>query len=167
MLGGRLTYKVDLSKVGCGCLTAFYAVSMPAVDNLDDPFRYCGSGTGAKAACPEYDIMEANKYGFRSTSHQCRSPNEQGIYTDCDSKGQCTVDILETEMYGKIMDNLYGPGPEYKIDTTKPFHVRNDWHEGGQDLWTSFSVTLIQDRKYVKLTDGDCPYLQPSSGPVS
>lgn len=69
MLGGRLTYKVDLSKVGCGCLTAFYAVSMPAVDNLDDPFRYCGSGTGAKAACPEYDIMEANKYGFRSTSH--------------------------------------------------------------------------------------------------
>ena len=71
MLGGKLSYKVDLSNVGCGCVTAFYGVSMPAVDNLDDPFGYCGSGSSAAAACPEHDHMEANKHGFRSTSHRC------------------------------------------------------------------------------------------------
>ena len=110
MLGGSLTYQVDLSNVGCGCLTAFYAVSMPAVDNLDDPFKYCGSGTGAKAACPEFDIMEANMYGFHSTDHKCSSPNEEGVYTDCDANGECTLDVLKTEKDGVIQENLYGPG---------------------------------------------------------
>ena len=93
MLGGVLTYKVDLSNVGCGCVTSFYGVSMPAVDNLDT-FGYCDASTSADAACPELDIMEANRHGFRSTSHRCASPNEEGVYKDCDPDGQCTKDVL-------------------------------------------------------------------------
>ena len=33
MLGGYLEYDVDLSGVGCGCMTAFYGVLMPGLDN--------------------------------------------------------------------------------------------------------------------------------------
>ena len=87
MLGGYVEYDVDLSGVGCGCLTAFYGVLMPALDNETDPFQYCGAGKSAKAACPEFDIMEANKYGFRATSHRCDPPDENGIFDQCDHSG--------------------------------------------------------------------------------
>ena len=33
LLGGGVQYDVDLSKAGCGCVTALYNVLMPAVDN--------------------------------------------------------------------------------------------------------------------------------------
>ena len=38
LLGGSLSFDVDISKSGCNCLTALYAVMMPAIDNNDDPF---------------------------------------------------------------------------------------------------------------------------------
>ena len=38
LLGGSIEYDVDLSQVGCGCITAFYAVVMPAAANEEDPF---------------------------------------------------------------------------------------------------------------------------------
>lgn len=41
LLGGQVYYDVDLSKAGCGCITAFYFVPMPAVDNVVDTFKYC------------------------------------------------------------------------------------------------------------------------------
>ena len=113
LLGGYLEYDVDMSQVGCGCLTAFYAVMMPAVDNVNDPFQYCGSGSRAAAACPEFDIMEANKYGFRSTDHMCEPADEYGIFSECENRGSCTVDILDYEE-----EDYYGPGSSYTIDTT-------------------------------------------------
>lgn len=87
MLGGYMEYDVDLSQVGCGYITALYTVLMPGVDNDGDPFKYCGSGSGAAAKCPEFDIMEANMYGFRGVAHKCASPDENGVYTDCDPRG--------------------------------------------------------------------------------
>ena len=41
LLGGVLDYDVDLSQVGCGCITALYTVTMPGVDNTSDEFQYC------------------------------------------------------------------------------------------------------------------------------
>ena len=41
LLGGRIKYDVDVSKAGCGCVTALYTVLMPAVDNVSDPNKYC------------------------------------------------------------------------------------------------------------------------------
>lgn len=122
MLGGYVEYDVDLSQVGCGCVTAFYGVNMPAVDNTEDPFKYCGAGKSAKAACPEFDIMEANSFGFRSTSHKCDPADENGVFSQCDHSGQCTVDVLRNET-----EDDYGPGASNAIDTTKPFSVRADY----------------------------------------
>lgn len=33
LLGGVLEYDIDLSMVGCSCLTALYTVTMPGIDN--------------------------------------------------------------------------------------------------------------------------------------
>lgn len=38
LLGGAMEYDVDLSKVGCGCISAIYTVLMPGLDNSSDPF---------------------------------------------------------------------------------------------------------------------------------
>ena len=116
MLGGYLEYDVDLSGVGCGCVTAFYGVLMPGLDNANDPFQYCGAGNWAAnnaAACPEFDIMEANMWGFRGTSHGCPPPDANGFYADCDAGSNCSVDVLENDTEAD-----YGPGPDYSIDTT-------------------------------------------------
>ena len=60
MLGGYLEYDIDLSQVGCGCITALYGVSMPAPDNVTDPFKYCDANQVGGHWCPEFDVMEAN-----------------------------------------------------------------------------------------------------------
>ena len=38
LLGGAISFDVDLSKSGCGCLTALYTIRMPAKANTNDPF---------------------------------------------------------------------------------------------------------------------------------
>lgn len=112
---------------------------MPGLDNSNDPFQYCGAGSSAAAACPEFDIMEANKFGFRSTSHKCDPPNEDGIFDECDHRGKCTVDILNNDV-----ENDYGPGAGYTIDTTRDFSVRADYQES-DGRWTAFTITLTQE----------------------
>ena len=69
LLGNSLDYDVDLSDTGCGCIAALYAVRMPALDNVEDPWQYCGAN--ATYLCPEFDMLEANKYALRSTGHNC------------------------------------------------------------------------------------------------
>ena len=52
LLGGSVSFDVDLSKSGCGCLTAFYTIGMPAIDNRIDPFMYCDSRLTGGHYCP-------------------------------------------------------------------------------------------------------------------
>jgi len=122
MLGGYLEYDVDLRNVGCGCITAIYGINMPAVDNVTDPFKYCDANRVGGHWCPEFDIMEANKYAYRGTAHKCDLPDSNGKFPSCDRSGQCSVDVLRNDT-----ELDYGPGAEYKIDTNKPFSVRADY----------------------------------------
>jgi hypothetical protein len=41
MLGGSMEYDINLSQVGCGCVTALYTILMPSVDENVDPWKYC------------------------------------------------------------------------------------------------------------------------------
>ena len=74
LVGAVLEYDMDMSQVGCGCLTALYTVSMPGLDNNSDPFQYCDANQVGGHWCPEFDIMEANKYAFHVTGHTCDKP---------------------------------------------------------------------------------------------
>ena len=97
LLGGSMEYDIDLSKVECGCDTAVYLVGGPAMDSdgskaASDGFGYCDANKVGGYWCPEYDIMEANKYAFRSTVHLCSNPNSKGFISECDRGGVDTLD---------------------------------------------------------------------------
>ena len=73
LLGGSVEYDVDMSPISCGCNAAFYLVRAPAKDSsgnyaLTDGMYYCDAqavgGKYGKEYCPEFDIMEANKYAW-------------------------------------------------------------------------------------------------------
>ena len=66
LLGGYVTYDVDISELPCGCITAMYAVMMPARQqdgSLWDRAYWCCGAQQSKyggESCPEFDLMEAN-----------------------------------------------------------------------------------------------------------
>ena len=85
---------------------------MPAVDNTNEAFGYCDANRVGGHWCPEFDIMEANKYGFRSVGHSCDSPDDLGAYHNCDRRGLCSIDVHENDV-----DHDYMPGSPNGIDT--------------------------------------------------
>ena len=135
MLGGSIQYDVDLSEVGCSCNTALYTVLMPALDNTSDAFKYCDANQVGGHWCPEFDIMEANKYAFHATGHTCDEPSN-GVYYNCDRGGDCTLKALYSE------DSTdYGPSSSNLIDTTKSFTVTTEFHEES-GLFIGYTTTL-------------------------
>ena len=90
LLGGSVEYDVDLSHHECGCIAAFYLISMPGKRDdgslwmETDGWGYCDANRVDGNFCPEFDIMEANKWAWASTPHKCNDPNEHGFYYYCD-----------------------------------------------------------------------------------
>lgn len=101
MLGGYMSYDVDISELPCGCITAMYQVLMPAYQENGDlwerDYWYCGAQQSKYGgqSCAEFDIMEANHWGFHTTAHACDPPNEFGWFSaeSCDFQGECEMDI--------------------------------------------------------------------------
>ena len=67
LLGGSVEYDVDLSTRNCGCIAAFYLVSMPGKKQdgtywNTDGYYYCDANQVGGNYCPEFDIMEANQW---------------------------------------------------------------------------------------------------------
>merc|ERR1719410_3317026 len=118
LLGKMLSFTVDLSAVGCACNLAFYLISAPArdwngepspgVNRGGQPPYYCDANMVGGQWCPEIDIMEANAYAFQATPHKCDKPSN-GHYESCD-RGGC-------EQSTRTIQDAYGPGEEYTIDT--------------------------------------------------
>jgi len=98
-LGATVEYDVDLSQLECNCVAAFYLVSMPgkksdgSYDPSEDTHYYCDANEVSGVFCPEFDIMEANTYSFRSTPHPCDAPDANGHYTNCDRGGTGAIDV--------------------------------------------------------------------------
>ena len=61
-----------------------------------------------------------------------------GIYDYCDDDNGCGVHAYRDTRY----ENPYGPGEEYRIDTTKPLRIRTDLQEGGDGLWTAMRTVF-------------------------
>ena len=94
-------YDLDLSNHECGCIAAFYTVSMPGKKSdgtlwMDtDGFGYCDANKVDGNFCPEMDIMEANKYSWASTPHPCDTKDKNGQYSHCDQDGHCAQNIYD------------------------------------------------------------------------
>lgn len=127
LLGGSIEWDTDLSRHECGCVAAFYLVSMPGkrpdgtywMDT--DGWGYCDGNQVNGNWCPEFDMMEANKFAWSSTPHKCDSPSNKGFYSNCDKGGQCQQNTSTSTYLGW---NAYGPGTNYTINTLKPFHSK-------------------------------------------
>eukprot|EP00051_Salpingoeca_urceolata_P001217 m.39400 g.39400 ORF g.39400 m.39400 type:complete len:364 (-) comp11268_c0_seq1:127-1218(-) len=120
LLGKTLSYTVDLTGIHCGCVAAFYLVKMPAYSSSQKPDKtkcddyYCDANNVCGVFCPEMDIMEANTAAMAVTPHKCDAPS--GLhYNNCD-RGGCGKNT-------KTMDNVYGPGTSFTVDTTKSFRL--------------------------------------------
>lgn len=125
-LGRVFSYTVDLSSADCGCIVALYLVSMghnrqPGTCGGD---FYCDAATVCGVACPEYDIMEANKHAFRTTAHA--ETDRNGLASGLG--GQATG----------LKHPDYHPGSQC-IDTDRPFEVAVYFAPGN-----SMIVTLSQ-----------------------
>lgn len=109
LLGGSISYDVNLSQSGCRCNASFYMVLMPGKysNGVPDPARggdyYCDANDVGGAWCPEMDIMEASTYNFHTTPHRCDKPTNKGHYYNCD-RGGCGKNIFS------IDKRAYGPG---------------------------------------------------------
>jgi len=154
LLGGYVEYDVDLSQSNCGCVAAFYMVSMPGknsagqVEPSEDNMYYCDANQVGGNYCPEFDIMEANQWTAQTTPHSCDSPSN-GHYWNCNRGGGCWQNTKNQLSY-----NDYGPGDQFKINTYKTFHAKLDFNSNGQ--FDSFKITYSQDGKSVSMDSGYC-----------
>ena len=166
--GTLIEWDVDLSDHGCGCINAFYTVSMPGKNSQGDfepstdGYYYCDANQVGGTYCPEYDLMEANKYAYQTTPHSCDAPDEKGYYSKCDRGGYAKS---TADSFMPVTD--FGPGEDHQIDTNKPFHVVLDFYN-----WTDMKLgmaltTLVQGDNKVTLINDDYDYLKNIAGDMT
>ena len=156
LLGKRLTYDVDLSKVGCSCNGALYFVQMPAYNSNQKPEPgkdgeyYCDANQVGGTYCPEMDVMEANKFAMASTAHTCdyHAPH---YYSSCDHGG-CGTNVLD--------DNKSEFGPGKPIDTNKPFTLSVSFIKGDNGRLSTVTNVFSQGGVSVKFNSCHADYLQ-------
>jgi len=112
---------MDISRAGCGCNGAFYAVAMPGVaangsaaPGAGGDF-YCDANDVGGVWCTEIDLVEANTAAMAATPHACDAPDAAGHVAKCDGVG-CSLGT-------KSNASLFGPGAGFAIDTRRPFDV--------------------------------------------
>ena len=99
--------------------------------------------------------MEANRHAYRATAHRCDAPSSNGVFKSCDHNGQCSVDVLLNNV-----DDDFGPGESYTINTEKVFNVDTRFDEV-DGKFVGYTTNLSQDDRLVILEKKDCSaYLQ-------
>jgi hypothetical protein len=85
--------------------------------------------------CPEFDLMEGNKYAIQVTPHSCTAGNDKGWYSSCDGDG---TGYKNTAV--DLDGSAYGPGDNFRINTNKEFHYKIDILKGDNDNCTGVTV---------------------------
>ena len=153
LLGGYMEFDTEISQKNCSCVAALYTIIQPGrkIDGSlnDQDHWYCDANKVDGTFCPEFDIMEANKYAWHTTAHKCNEPNQFGYYSDCDRPGNCMVDIPN--------DADYGPGSGHKINTEQQFHVRQYFNaDETTGEFSGYTTVLSQGSNEVVL-NMSCP----------
>jgi len=154
VLDKTLSFKTDVSTIGCGCCAAFILVLMPAYNQNQqpDPTKcddyYCDANEVCGVWCPEMDLMEANRAAFAVTPHTCANPQGKW-YPSCDYTG-CSIRT-------KNMENSYGFGSAYTINTQFPFNVSFNFQTSGGSLSRIVTTFSQEDRSFsITHDDGIC-----------
>lgn len=121
---------VKLNGAGSAYGMAYGDAQMPKdIKYIDSWVNMNNSGP---ASC-EYDVWEANKYANAFTAHTCKYPGVKACTSDIDCgvgkyrhKGWADKDGADMNLFRNdpIANKfLYGPGKQYKVDTSRPFQV--------------------------------------------
>jgi hypothetical protein len=144
LIGGSISFTVDVSKLGCGTNAAFYLVSMPGGSATSTTDFYCDANCVGGQCCPEMDLFEANRHALQVTPHSCSSAT-----AGCDGGG-CAKNFM------KDISNGYGAGTGFKINTDNPYTVKVSFSGSGSTL-NSITTTLTQGSNSISLThDSGC-----------
>jgi hypothetical protein len=135
LLGKTLRMKVDVSQIGCGCVTGVYLVEWGDGGACDASGSFGGR-------CGEIDLMEANKYSWHTTLHNPQDhPGQAGGFG-----GVQQVDM----MYGKgprdMTGDQYGPDGSV-IDTNEAFYVAVSFPKGPDGGLADMVVMMHQEGK--------------------
>jgi len=126
-LGGTVQFDVDVSNVDCGCSAGVYLTT-----SNDKSCTWNDYGTNVTPQCTTIDLLEANRFGFKTQTMPCLSGS-------CNAAAKCTAKVTSG----------YGPG-NAGVDTTRSFHVKTsfwvDQNESGlmTDL-QRIETTITQD----------------------
>jgi len=121
------------------------------------------AGTGKYGTCcTEIDLWEANKISTAFTMHACATPDDKPYRcdgTDCGDNGKdrfsgvCDKNGCDMQAYRIGVSDFYGPGSNFKVDTTKPITVTTQFiTDDGTDSGTISEVKQFytQDGKTIE-----------------
>jgi len=126
-----------------------------------DGWGYCDANQVAGNWCPEFDIMEANKWAWGTTPHSCDNPSDKGFYSHCDQGGACMQRTKDDYQLSS-----YGPGDQYQINTNKSFHTKISFDADSNGHFTSYTTTLTQEGRTQQMTSA-CSSLNKMSWDIS
>jgi len=101
---------------------------MYLVQANDSNCNWTPKDNGVEPQCSRVELMEANIYGFKAASFPCE-------FDSCPSGSDSTV-------YVDYAD--YGPGSDYKIDSTRPFTVKSQFFAMEQEDGTAGDLMRIE-----------------------
>ena len=150
MFNKSLTWTVDFGgsiKTGIGCnrVATFYACTLP----------YGHEYVDAQVGFPEFDFMEANLYGWHTAAHQ--HWDKEGLKLGYG--GDCPKQNYFKDENGSI-ENTYGPGPKFKINTLKEFTaVLTQKFDQDMNL-EEMTITLKQDGNQISVSSRSKSYMK-------
>ncbi|KAK1675987.1 family 7 glycosyl hydrolase [Colletotrichum godetiae] len=172
LTGKEFTFDVDVSKLPCGMNSALYTSEMEAdggksalnTGGARHGTGYCDAQCyttpfingeanieGYGACCNEMDIWEANSRSAHLAPHPC---NQTGVYLcegeDCAFEGVCDKNGCAWNPYRVNQDDYYGRGPEFDVDTTRPFTVITQFPANEAGVLTEIHRLYIQDGHLIR-----------------
>jgi len=139
VLGGSITFTVDISKLGCGLNAAFYLLSMPAATAGSNGDYYCDANAVGGTSCSEMDLFEANRHAIQITPHRCTGGS-------CDGNG-CARNT-------QSVSKGFGPDSTFKINSASPFTVKVSFNKGSDGKLSSISSVISQGSNTITLSHG-------------
>merc|ERR1712014_351505 len=116
LIGRTLSYRVDMSDVGCACNAAFYFVTMPAAERTQCNDYYCDANAVCGSNCAEFDLQEGNTHTWATTSHHAYDGKGCERHAANYGPGK-TVDPARGTMY--VSTTFHGSGSNLeRIETT-------------------------------------------------
>ncbi|KAK0711716.1 Humicola Insolens Endocellulase Egi S37w, P39w double-mutant [Lasiosphaeris hirsuta] len=172
LTGREFAFDVEASKLPCGMNSALYLSEMEAEGGksaLNTGGAYYGTGycdaqcfvtpfingvgniEGKGSCCNEMDIWEANSRSNHIAPHTCSKP---GLYqctgAECESAGVCDKNGCAWNPRRVKIDNVFGRGDGFKVNTLRPFTVITQFPAGADGRLKEINRVYVQDGKVIE-----------------